>query len=334
MLEVRNVTVTFGELVALDEVWLEVGPDEIVALLGPSGSGKSTLLRVIAGLQRPDRGEVWWEGAVLGTRAPHTRGFGLMFQDYALFPHLDVAANVGFGLRMTGIPEAVRVARTAEMLRLVGLEGFEHRSVDTLSGGEQQRVALARALAPNPRLLMLDEPVGALDRALRARLIGEVGHILREMSIPAIYVTHDQEEAFALADRVAVLAAGRIVQVGTPAELWNRPASRFVADFLGHDVIVEVRAARGVIATPWGAVTGDLADGTHTVAVPPSAVHLDPAGEISAEVVATSFSTGRSRVELRALNVPLVADHAGPAPEVGESVHITIDTASLVPVPT
>jgi thiamine transport system ATP-binding protein len=233
MLEVEDVTVAFGPRRALDRVSLDVADGEVVTILGPSGSGKTTLLRVVAGLQRPDAGRVVLNRADLGTVPPHRRGVGLVFQDHALFQHRDVGGNVAFGLRMRGAGTEEIEGRVHELLALVGLSGYERRSVATLSGGEQQRVALARALAPEPRVLLLDEPLGSLDRLLRDRLLGELGQIFAELSVTAIYVTHDQSEAFALGDRVAVMRRGRIVQVGTADELWASPADEEVARFLG-----------------------------------------------------------------------------------------------------
>ena len=233
MLRIEDVTVSFDGHEALDGASLDVSPSETVTVLGPSGSGKTTLLRVIAGLQPSDHGRVLLDGEDLAGVPPHHRGIGLVFQDHALFPHRDVAGNVSFGLRMRGDRPAAVAERTAELLDLVGLTGLEHRSVGTLSGGEQQRVALARALAPGPRLLLLDEPLGSLDRRLRDRLLEGLSSLFDELSLTAVYVTHDQTEAFTLGDRVAVMRAGRVVQVATPDELWAQPADEDVARFLG-----------------------------------------------------------------------------------------------------
>ena len=205
MLEVDGVTVRFGDRVVLDEIGLAVGAGEVVGLLGPSGSGKSTLLRVIAGLLVPDRGRVAWDGDNLRTVPTHRRRFGLVFQDHQLFPHRDVAGNVGFGLSVAGRSQAEIRRRVAELLDLVGLPGFERRGVASLSGGEAQRVALARALAPSPRLLLLDEPLGALDRELHDRLALDLRRLLKEVGIAGLHVTHDPEEADAVADRVVSL---------------------------------------------------------------------------------------------------------------------------------
>ena len=233
MLHIESLGVRFDGESALDDASLDVTRGEIVTVLGPSGSGKTTLLRVVAGLQRPDQGRVLLDGEDLADVPPHRRGIGLVFQDHALFPHRDVFGNVSFGLRMRGdSPEAIE-ARTAELLELVGLVGLERRTVGTLSGGEQQRVALARALAPEPRVLLLDEPLGSLDRRLRDRLLDDLGLIFEEFGSTAIYVTHDQTEAFALGDRVAVMRAGRVVQAATPDELWAHPHDADIARFLG-----------------------------------------------------------------------------------------------------
>ncbi len=233
MLRVESVTVRFDGKEALTEASLDVADGEVVTVLGPSGSGKSTLLRVIAGLQAPDEGRVVLDGVDLTAVPPHRRGVGLVFQDHALFPHRDVLGNVSFGLRMRGdLAEAI-AARTTELLELVGLAGFERRSVGTLSGGEQQRVALARALAPAPRLLLLDEPLGSLDRRLRDRLLDDLSQLFDQLDVTAVYVTHDQTEAFTLGDRVAVMRAGRVVQIASPDELWAHPLDEDVARFLG-----------------------------------------------------------------------------------------------------
>ena len=237
MLQIEDVSVGFGERLALDGVSLDVAEGEVVGVLGPSGSGKSTLLRVVAGLQQTDRGRVLLDGNDLTPIPPHRRGIGMVFQDHALFDHLDVRGNVAFGLRMRGdAPDAIE-ARVRDLLGLVGLSGFERRSVTTLSGGEQQRVALARALAPEPRVLLLDEPLGSLDRRLRDRLLEDLESLFAAIGVTALYVTHDQAEAFALGDRVAVLRDGRIVQVGTPDDVWARPADVDVARFLGQSVL-------------------------------------------------------------------------------------------------
>ncbi len=233
MLQTTGLVKRFDGVEALAGVDLTVGDGEVVAVLGPSGSGKSTLLRVVAGLERPDAGRVLWNGEDVTDVPPHLRRFGLMFQSYALFPHLTVAGNVAFGLRMMGLSPDEVARRTEEALRWVDLDGFGDRPVEGLSGGEQQRVALARTLAPEPRLVMLDEPLGALDRNLRERLVVDTRRLLRERGATALYVTHDHAEADAVADRVAIMRNGRICQTGALEEIRRDPADDWVADFVG-----------------------------------------------------------------------------------------------------
>jgi thiamine transport system ATP-binding protein len=229
-LDVEDVVVRFADTTALDGVSLSVAAGEVLAVVGPSGCGKSTLLRAIAGLEPLSGGRIRMDGRDLAGVPTHQRDLGLMFQDHALFPHLTVAENIGFGLEMRG----ASTQRVPELLDLVGLAGYGHRAIDALSGGEAQRVALARAVAPSPGLLMLDEPLGSLDRVLREQLTGDLRRLINELGLTALQVTHDQAEAFALADRMVVLRAGRIEQIGTPEDLWQQPASVFVAEFLGH----------------------------------------------------------------------------------------------------
>jgi ABC-type Fe3+/spermidine/putrescine transport system ATPase subunit len=265
MLTLENISKGYEGQPLLAGVSLTVDAGETICLLGASGSGKSTLLRIIAGLESPETGRVLWDGAYLASTPPHARDFGLVFQDYALFPHLTVFDNVAFGLRMKANTKARRREgakknknlvpsslgnfvldtkseisnRVADVLELVNLADFGNRRVTDLSGGEQQRVALARALAPNPRLLMFDEPLGALDRSLKEELLNELRAILHRTQIPAIYVTHDQEEAFAVADRILLLHEGVIVRAGTPAEVWNDPQSAWAARFLDAGNVVD-----------------------------------------------------------------------------------------------
>ena len=259
LLEVYNLQKSFAPgAPAVNGVSFDVQAGEIVCLLGPSGCGKTTLLRMIAGLEPPDGGEVRFAGRSMSNVPPHRRDFGMMFQDFALFPHKNVFENVAFGLQMRGdSPEAVR-SRVAEMLTLVELRGLETRDVSQLSGGEQQRVALARSLAPGPRLLMLDEPLGSLDRALRERLMLDLRAILKRVGVTAIYVTHDQAEAFAVADRVAVMNAGRIEQLDTPQRIFARPATPFVARFLGfQNLLAGTVGEDGTVLTPIGPLRTD-----------------------------------------------------------------------------
>jgi spermidine/putrescine transport system ATP-binding protein len=233
VLKVVKIYKHYEDQSLLRGVSLEVYAGEILCLLGSSGSGKSTLLRIIAGLEPAERGSILWQGQPMDDLPVHQRNFSLMFQDYALFPHMNVFSNVAFGLRMRDVSEDLIRKRVIETLEMVDMSAFKNRRVTDLSGGEQQRVALARALAPEPRLLMLDEPLGALDRSLKEQLSGELRVLLHRLGIPAIYVTHDQQEAFTVSDRLAILHSGQIQQQGTAEEILAHPISLWLADFMG-----------------------------------------------------------------------------------------------------
>jgi len=282
---------TIGVLRGID---LEIQHQEIACLLGPSGCGKTTLLRIISGLERPDMGKILFDQRDMLSVPVHQRGFGLMFQDYALFPHLDVTANVAFGLRMKRLSTPEIQKRVRAMLQLVDLESLAHRNVTDLSGGEQQRVALARSLAPQPKLLMLDEPIGALDRTLRDRLITRLRHILKRVGVTVLYVTHDQSEAFAIADRVFLMNNGQIVQKGTPEEVYRRPGSAWVARFLGmHNVLAGEWIGPGMIQTSIGRLRVEgKGSGPVVAVVRPDAASVGPADQgtpIVGEVLERSF---------------------------------------------
>ncbi len=318
LLEVRAITKSFAGKQALGGVSFSARPGEIVCLLGPSGCGKTTLLRIVAGLETPDAGLVLFEGRDIKDVAPYRRNFGLMFQDYALFPHKNVFDNVAFGLRMqpggSGSSGDDVETRVHEMLFLVGLRGFEQRNVSELSGGEAQRVALARSLAPSPRLLMLDEPLGSLDRATRERLMIEVRDILREVKVTTLYVTHDQIEAFSVADRAIIMNAGRIEQVGVSQSLYRQPANAFVAHFLGMTNLGRGQVTRdGQVVSDWGAIRTDTQayrpGDACRVLIRPEAAQLvvdgDPAGNdcipaghtrLRGTLQVRSFRGGRYRV--------------------------------------
>ncbi|MFC8827067.1 ABC transporter ATP-binding protein [Streptomyces sp. NPDC057137] len=335
MFALEDVTVRFGRRTALDAVDLEMAAHEIVCVLGPSGSGKSTLLRVVAGLQPPDSGRVLLEGTDQAGVPVHRRGIGLMFQDHQLFPQRDVGGNVAFGLRMRGEPRAEQRRRVAELLDLVGLPGAERRAVATLSGGEQQRVALARALAPRPRLLMLDEPLGQLDRSLRERLVVELRGVFAQLGTTVLAVTHDQGEAFALADRVVVMRDGHVVQTGTPVEVWQRPASAFVARFLGFDNVVPATVHGDVADTPWGRipVPADSPQGPRTLLVRPAGVRLGaPEYGLRCTVGARTFRGSHVAVLLRPTDGPEVEAECGlrDVPDEGATVGVSFAAEDVV----
>ncbi|MDX1689776.1 MAG: ABC transporter ATP-binding protein [Acidimicrobiia bacterium] len=325
MLVVHDVTVRFPEGAALADIGLEVPGGETLAVLGPSGSGKTTLLRVVAGLQRPDAGAVRWEGADITTTPAHRRGFGIVFQDFALFPHLDVGGNVAFGLRMAGAGASERADRVRDALRRVDLAGFEDRPVSSLSGGQAQRVALARALIVEPRMLLLDEPFGSLDRELRQRLALDLRDLLDRLGITALHVTHDQEEAFAVADRVAVLVGGRILRSDRPHRLWRDPADETVARFLGLDTIVDGLVRDGVAETPLGRIpVPGTPEGPTRLVVRPEAIVPRPDGPLTATVRAARFRGVDTVVDLDidGLTVEAVMTEA---PDRGDRITVAID---------
>lgn len=247
MLDVENIVVAYGQKQVLHGINLTIEQGEIICLLGPSGCGKTTLLRTIAGLEQHSQGDIKIEGRSIVNTPVHQRGFGLMFQDFALFPHLDVVQNVMFGLEMKGTPASTQRQLADDALKLVGLDGFQKRNVSELSGGEKQRVALARSLAPSPRLLMLDEPLGSLDAALREHLALELRQIIKRVGLTAVYVTHDQQEAFGIADRVVLMKQGNIEQDSPPEQIYQQPETVFAAQFLGLDNIVSGEVVRDLL---------------------------------------------------------------------------------------
>lgn len=322
-LAVRGLSVRFGDLVAVSDVDLEVPAGSVTAVLGPSGCGKSTLLRAVAGLERPAAGTLRYDGQDLAGVPTHRRGFALMFQDGQLFSHQSVARNVGYPLRLRGSRQAARPSvaeRVAELLDLVGLAGYEDRMPATLSGGERQRVALARSLAVAPRMLLLDEPLSALDRGMRERLAGELHDILRRAGTTTLLVTHDQEEAFAIADRMAVMRAGRLVQAGTVADVWRGPADAWTAQFLGYPTVLEGAAAVALrdVVEPGGTWT--------QVALRRSAIRLDPAGPLEGTVVSARLTPEQLRLELDVDRVGRLAAVAEPGQGVvvGERVRARV----------
>lgn len=333
-LQVGNLDKRFGATAALVNVSFDLEEGRTLSVLGPSGCGKSTLLHIIAGLEQADAGTVRWDSQDLAGVPTHERQFGLMFQEFALFPHMDVLQNVSFGLRMQSRAEDEINARARQVLELVGLDGFEGRNVDTLSGGERQRVALARSLAPQPKLLMLDEPFGALDRTLRERLILQLPEILGRINQTAIYVTHDQEEAFAVANRVAIMETGRIVQIGSPQEIYSQPASVFVARFLGLTNLLGASAQ----AEPGGKFVqtalgrfeiGRPVPAGATLLLRPDKIRLDNQGPVTLEgrVVQRSFrgSTQRLRVSVSETEFTFDLSSGVSVPAAGETVAISFD---------
>jgi len=327
-LEVRGVARSFDGRPVLAGVDLDVPDGSTLSLLGPSGSGKSTLLRIVAGLEHPDAGTVRLGGADVTRRPAHERGVGVVFQDQALFPHLDVAGNVGFGLRMAGVDRDERRRRVGEALALVGLPGHERRDPATLSGGEAQRVALARALAPRPGVLLMDEPLAALDQLLRERLLVDLRALFDELAVTVVTVTHDPTEAAALGDRVAVLLDGRIVRAGTAGEVLAAPGSAAVAALVGQRNVVPGRSADGVVATPVGPLPMDAPPGEVPVLVPPQALRAHPDGAVEADVAALLFRGGT------AFAVVVVGGHrldvlADPAWRVGDRVRLSADPTAV-----
>lgn len=320
-LEVCDAVIRYGETVAVDGVSLDVSPGEIVALLGPSGCGKSSLLRAVAGLEPLAAGSMSWDGTDLAGVPTHRRGFGLIFQDGQLFPHRSVAGNVAYGI--TSLPKRERTARVDELLDLVGLSGYGKRRVTELSGGQAQRVALARSLAPRPRLLLLDEPLSALDRGLRERLAGDLDQTLRATRTTALYVTHDQDEAFTVADRVAVMDLGRLLQVDSPERLWAAPATRRVAEFLGYKTF---------LPGPGGSVR----------AVEPASLRVAEPGwtgeKLEADVLGRRVLRGAVEWRVRLADgvgesqVALVHQPVDEAPETADRLALSIDPGGVHPI--
>jgi ABC-type Fe3+/spermidine/putrescine transport system ATPase subunit len=358
LLEICNVSKSFGATPVLHGVSFDAARREIVCLLGPSGCGKTTLLRIVAGLEQADAGQVLFDGRDLVETPVHQRGFGFMFQDYALFPHRNVYDNVAFGLRMARLDKAAIQRRVVEMLDLVGLTGLDHRRVFELSGGQQQRVALARSLAPRPALLLLDEPLGSLDRTLREELMGELRRILKQApggadelaGITSIYVTHDQQEAFAIADRVVIMNAGRIEQVGPPLVVYRQPANPFVARFLGmHNLLpgqVTAVSPELWVATPLGALRCGrcpaglgLGDRVVMLIAPDAASLASPTAPeaqnwVHGQLLEVSFRGSHVKVTLGyAPDARLVFELPGSAaaglPQPGQPLRLMLDPAGL-----
>jgi ABC-type Fe3+/spermidine/putrescine transport system ATPase subunit len=325
MLELQHIHKTYEGKPLLTDISFTLAEEETVCLLGASGSGKSTLLRMIAGLETPNSGRILFNGIDLASTPPHLRDFGLVFQDYSLFPHLNVNDNVAFGLKMRRKGQSEIAERVARLLRLVNLENFGGRKITDLSGGEQQRVALARALAIEPRLLMFDEPLGALDKKLKDGLLNELRSILRKTKIPAIYVTHNQDEAFAIADRIFILYDGKIIREGTPADVWANPQSKYVAEFLGLGNVIDgeviVTGRRLKVASTFGKFVVDCqhkhskGEKTHLLARPLEV--KDEANILSGIVTDVIFQQDRYKVTLSHVTL---SDSEGSLPATSETL--------------
>jgi putative spermidine/putrescine transport system ATP-binding protein len=325
---------------ALEPADLDIARGETLVLLGPSGCGKTTMLRIIAGLETPDAGgRVLFDGVDVTSVPIERREVGMVFQSYALFPNMTVAENIGYGLKIRGVGRAERDARVAELVRLTNIGGLEQRRIDQLSGGQRQRVALARAVAVRPKLLLLDEPLTALDAALRDRLRVELDKLLRALGITAIYVTHDQSEAMALGDRVVVMRKGAIAQIGSPREIYFTPRDRFVAEFIGAANILEAEVADGHLQLPGGrlALAGPAPSGPAVAMVRPEAIAVvAPQGAVlTGRVESISFTGDRQRLTVAgATERPLTIDapnHLQVAPGATVGLAIAADALRLLP---
>jgi len=343
VLEVKHLSNHFEGQPLLQDVSFSLERGEILCLLGPSGSGKTTLLRLIGGLEQQEFGEIHFNDRNLERIPPNKRNFGMMFQEYALFPHKNVWQNISFGLEMQACPPAEKEKRVASMLKMVGLEGFEHRKIDELSGGERQRVALARSLAPEPQLLLLDEPLGSLDRALRDRLTGEIRNILKTLGVTAIFVTHDQAEAFSIGDKVAVLHNGILQQLDTPEDLYRQPRNDTVARFLGFSNLIEGRIdADNVFHSPLGPLQlPEYCGGLKrlaTLLIRPEGASLyrskndETTNSIAGTVVSRQFHGSRYKVELQSGEVRLRFDlPIEPVPpQAGNDIKLVIHRSAMV----
>jgi ABC-type Fe3+/spermidine/putrescine transport system ATPase subunit len=337
LLHVAEISKSYEGTTVVRDISFSLGEGEILCLLGPSGSGKTTLLRLLAGLEQPDTGQLLLNGRELATTPPHNRHFGMMFQEYALFPHKNVAGNIGFGLEMAKWSANRQQQRIREMLTLVGLQGKEKRRIDELSGGERQRVALARSLAPQPRLLLLDEPLGSLDRILRDRLAGEIRSILKSQQVTAVFVTHDQAEAFAVADSIAILRRGRLEQFAGPEEVYRRPATAAVAAFLGFRNLID--CARHPLAGLFAQLPAELKTYSGTLLIRPEGARLAGSHpeanswpKLSGQVVQRRFQGQVYSMEIRVNDLQLHFDLPidPPPPQIGAAITLTIQPAVLV----
>ena len=327
LVSIDHVSQSFGPTKVLDDVSLHLAPDSYTVLLGPSGSGKTTLLSILGGFLAPDQGRVLIKGEDCTAMAPAKRPTATVFQDYALFPHMTIGGNVGFGLRMKGVARAERDDKARAMLEVVGLASAFERKPHQLSGGQRQRVALARALIVEPAVLLLDEPLGALDLKLRRQMQDELKAIQKRVGTAFIHVTHDQEEAMALADHVVVMNHGRIEDQGAPERVYARPATRFTATFMGESTIVSGTVADGMIDTPLGRFPA--ADGASHVAIRPE--HVSLGGSIHGEVIDVVYQGAFKRVTARANGVEVLARlPVETAIAAGQQVSLAIDAPHVI----
>lgn len=344
ILEVKNLSNRYEGLPLLQDIGFGLSQGEILCLLGPSGSGKTTLLRLVAGLERLDTGTIFFRGRDIRDIPPHQRNFGMMFQEYALFPHKSVWQNIAFGLEMQKCSPAELANRVRTVLEMVGLADLGHRSIDELSGGERQRVALARSLAPEPQLLLLDEPLGSLDRTLRDRLTTEIRTILKKLGVTAIFVTHDQAEAFSVADKVAVLHNGLLQQFDTPEALYRVPANTTVAGFLGFSNLIDGHLDdQGIFHSQLGSMS--ITDGIRkvrekiTLLLRPEGANLRLQASVTADtpiiagtVTHRVFQGSTYRLTLQSGDVSLTFDLPidPPPPETGAPIELVLNPAALV----
>jgi thiamine transport system ATP-binding protein len=312
--ELHSVSVRYEDSFAVNHLDLEINSGERFVLMGPSGSGKSTLLRAVAGLEPLDSGTVLIDGADVTGLPAHRRPVGLMFQEYALFPHMSVGDNVGYGLRMIGVDRETARSRASILLDMAGLRGFEDRKPDSLSGGERQRVALLRTLAPEPSLVMLDEPLGSLDLALREDLLSQMRTIVSDLGATTLYVTHDRTEAFVFAERLAIMRDGLIMRTGTPQDVWDDPRTTFVARFIGHP---------NVLAGP--AIGFDAT----AVIVPPDALAFSETGDLEVSVVESVFTDGRYEIVAEVANGERLRIDSPTPMNGGLNRRITVDRGAV-----
>ena len=327
LVSIENISHSFGPTRVLDDVSLTLAPDSYTVLLGPSGSGKTTLLSILGGFLTPQKGRVLIKGQDCTGLAPAKRPTATVFQDYALFPHMTIGANVGFGLRMKGVAKTERDQKARAMLEVVGLASAFDRKPHQLSGGQRQRVALARALLVEPTVLLLDEPLGALDLKLRRQMQDELKAIQKRVGTAFIHVTHDQEEAMALADHVVVMNHGRIEDQGPPERVYARPATRYTATFMGESTIVPGKVTNGMIETPLGRFPAP--DGASHVAIRPE--HVSLGGDIPAQVTEVVYQGSFRRVTAKANAVDLLARlPAGTSVAIRQTVMLGIDPAHVI----